>query len=199
MHDIGGEHRKVGPLSHFDAAPFVLLKRRVGRIQRHRAECLLAGQALFQVPVVVRKSIEGAARHGGIELDHGLAALHRGVGSGGQDRPRTQQRLPGIGAGQPRRPEPLRRKIQITDRMRRLHRGDDPQFREARDVRGVEHLRMLDAPARLGHRPLGRRHCRQRLLIEIEHQPVAPVADGVGLDLDAFSQCRDQERSQFVR
>ena len=55
-----------------------------------------------------------------------------------------------------RRP-PQPGEVEIADGVRGLHRRDDAELREARDVVGVDDLSGLDAKARLGRRPLARR------------------------------------------
>jgi hypothetical protein len=61
----------------------------------------------------------------------------------------------------------------------RLHRGDDPGRREARDVRRVDDLEMLDPPA-----PVGAILLRQ-LLVDRNDLRVGGIADRVGRDLEA--------------
>ena len=73
--------------------------------------------------------------------------------------------------------------------MRRLHAGDCAQPREARDVRGIEHLRMLDAVARAsppggGRRPLDR----------VQYLAVGSVADGVHRHLQPGAVGGEDER-----
>ncbi len=63
--------------------------------------------------------------------------------------------------------------------MRRLHRGDDAEWGEARDVvRRHDDLRVLDAVA--ARSPAG---LRDGPLVGVEHDPVGPVADGVSVHL----------------
>ena len=69
------------------------------------------------------------------------------------------------------------REEEIADRVAGLHRGDDPQLGEARDVGVGDDLRMLVAPARgLGVGP-------EACLEPVQHQAVAAIADGVHGDL----------------
>ena len=69
--------------------------------------------------------------------------------------------------------------------MNALHGGDDAQGAEARDVIGMNVLRVLDAPAKVATVGI---HFGPDAFIEIEHLPVGPVADGVGGDLKAMLQ-----------
>ena len=65
-----------------------------------------------------------------------------------------------------------------------LHGGEDAQLPEARDVRGVEDLRVLDAEAGV----LRRRVLAEGRLVGVEHDPVGAVPDGVGPDLEAVGE-----------
>src|SRR5690606_22251218 len=73
--------------------------------------------------------------------------------------------------------------IHIAGLVRGLHRRDHAELREARDVVGVEDLRVLDAEAVDGGGVLV-----ERGLVRIEHEAVAAVADGVRVHLEAGGQ-----------
>ncbi len=62
----------------------------------------------------------------------------------------------------------------------------------------MQHLRVLDAPARIGHRPLLRRDSRERLRVQVEHDAIAAVADGVRFDLDPVAQRCDEQWEQLL-
>ena len=68
--------------------------------------------------------------------------------------------------------------------MDALHGRDDAQFAEARNIGGVEMLRMLDAPAQV----LLVGMLVEDALVDIEHFAVGAVADGVDAEL---MSCRD--------
>src|ERR1051325_7192875 len=56
---------------------------------------------------------------------------------------------------------------------------------------------MLDAPTRLLNFPFRLRYRVHGLLILIENETIAAVADGVRLNLNSFSQCLSQQRLQI--
>ncbi|KKK77183.1 hypothetical protein LCGC14_2856170, partial [marine sediment metagenome] len=60
-----------------------------------------------------------------------------------------------------------------------LHGGDDAHLAEPRDVVGMEVLGVLDAPAEARLPRIG---CKGAL-VDVQHFPVRPVADGVGVEL----------------
>src|SRR5207244_4031960 len=80
-------------------------------------------------------------------------------------------------------PQAARRKVEIADRVRRLHRGNDSELRESRNVAGTQDLRVLDAPTRCSDRPPLYGHAVECLLVEVQHDAIAPVSYGVRLDL----------------
>jgi hypothetical protein len=61
----------------------------------------------------------------------------------------------------------------------RLHRGDDPRWRKARDVGRIDDLEMLDPPAAVA--PVFARE----LLINADHLRIGRIADGVRCGLEA--------------
>src|SRR5262245_32994819 len=68
-HQVAAEHREVSELADFDAAAVVFLEGGESRREGEHLEGLLAGNALFEMPVLVREAIERTARDGGVELD----------------------------------------------------------------------------------------------------------------------------------
>ena len=94
--------------------------------------------------------------------------------------PAVEQRPPGVGRPGAVAPAPIG-DPHIRSRMKRLHRGDDVESGEARDVVRVDELGVLDAEdlrrglrVRVGAGDLG----------GVEHQPHGRVADGVGGDAE---------------
>ena len=120
---------------------------RIGRIDREAGERLLQGQRLFRAPparglvvavlpgdscVQAPERVHGLDREVGAERDAGAALLQRPPGVGAQQPVCAHagfgHRLVGRGVGG-------------------LHRGDDLQLGEARDVGGVDQLGVLDPVA----------------------------------------------------
>jgi len=56
---------------------------------------------------------------------------------------------------------------------------------------------MLDTPARRLNFPFRFRHCIHGLLILVKDEAITPIADGMGLDLNALSQRLLQQRLQL--
>src|SRR6266487_2072401 len=86
--------------------------------------------------------------------------------------------------------------MQIANRMRSLHRRDDAEFRETRNVRWVYDLRMLVAPTWLSDLSLLLRHSLQSFLVFIHDKSIRVIADGVRLHLDSLLQSFFQHRQQ---
>ena len=101
------------------------------------------------MPAFAAESVKAFARDGRIEFDHWFAAFDRRVRAPGMIAPVLIKLCPGIRAGETFEAESLRREEEIADRVRRLHRWNNAELREARDVLRAENLRVLDAPARL--------------------------------------------------
>src|SRR2546421_9238771 len=87
--------------------------------------------------------------------------------------------------------------MQIANRMRRLHRGDDAKFFEAGDVERIHDLSVLDAPARLGNLSLIRRYSAQRLLVLIKYEAITAITDRMRLALNAFAQSFFEHRQEI--
>ena len=83
--------------------------------------------------------------------------------------------------------------------MRWLHRRNDAELGEARNVGRIDNLRVLDAPARLADFPLVRRDGFECLFVKIENHAVGAIADCVRLDLNAAAQCFFEHRPQVFR
>ena len=64
--------------------------------------------------------------------------------------------------------------------MNPLHRGDNAQAREARDVVGVQMLGVLDAPTQFAAIDAG---ILERPLIDVEHFAVGTISDGMCVEL----------------
>ena len=96
--------------------------------------------------------------------------------------------MPGIGAIQPGVAEAGRCEVEVADGVAGLHRGDDVQVPEHRLVPGAQDLGVLDAPAGLGKAAFTGGHGGQGVAVPGQNLGIAPVADGVGGDLDAAAQ-----------
>ena len=78
-----------------------------------------------------------------------------------------------------------------------MHRRDDAEFGEAREVLRAQNLRVLDAPAGLADFSLIRRHGLQRVFVKIEDRAIRAIADGVGFDLHAAAKRFLEDRLQL--
>src|SRR5882724_2088382 len=140
------------------------------------------------MPAFAGPSLDVLARDGGVKLDHRFAAFDRCVRSPGNDYAGLNKTVPRIRARQTFDPQTRGRKMQIADRMRSLHRRNDSQLLEPRNVQWIHNLRMLDAPARIGNLALRRRNGFQSFLVLVENKAITPVADCMRFTLNAFSQ-----------
>src|SRR3982074_504680 len=137
------------------------------------------------MPAFAGPTLDVLARDGRVKLDHRFAALHWRVRASGNDYAGLNETVPRIGAFQTLDPQACGREMQIADRVRRLHRRNDAEFFEARNVERIYDLSVLNAPARIGDLALIRRHGFQRFLILVENEAITLVADRVGLNLNA--------------
>jgi hypothetical protein len=126
----------------------------------------------------------------------GVALLNRGVAARGYDCSRIEQRVPRIGTSETVGTKPAGSEKQVTDGVRRLHRGDDTQVREARNVSRTQYLRMLDTPARPRNRALADGNGCKRPFVQVEHDAIAAIADRVCFDLNSPAQGLRQDGKQ---
>src|SRR5215213_3111117 len=150
------------------------------------------------MPALARKAFLIAARDRRVKLYHRLAALDRRIRPSGDDRSGLQQTLPCIRAFETTQAQSARRKEEIADGVRGLHGRDDTEACEARDVRGVENLRVLDAPARLADLSLRGRHGSESLFVEVKGNAIGAITDGVRFDLYPLLQRFDEHRQQLI-
>ena len=78
--------------------------------------------------------------------------------------------------------------------MDRLHRRNDAELGEARDVGVIEDLHVLDAKT-----VIDRRHGLERRLVGVERDAIAAVADRVRADLEAVLQRARRRRRADAR
>src|SRR6184192_4242325 len=83
--------------------------------------------------------------------------------------------------------------------MRWLHRRNDAELCELRNVGRIDNLRVLDTPAWFPNFSLVRRYRFERLLVKIENHVVCPISDGMGLDLNPAPQRFFEHRPQLFR
>ena len=99
---------------------------------------------------------------------------------------RIREPAPGISAVDAARTEPGIGPAHVIAGMRRLHRGNHPEFEEALDVLMPHNLGMLDPQPRVGR--LGKRLARGG--IGVEHQGICLVPDRVCADLPSILEPR---------
>ena len=159
-----------------DELAFVLLgKFGVGGALRVGVERLAAGE------LVLRKVGFGAgfvhARDGGVEAAKGRDGLDGIVGAEGERHAGVEECLPCVGVGGALGAETRFGPVHVGEQMVGLHGGDDAELLEARNVGGIDDLRVLDAVAR-GAGDAG-------LRIGVESHGGGLVADGVKAELEA--------------
>ena len=161
--------------------PMILfLEAGEGRPDRHRLERFLARHRLLGKPAARRPVVVVLARDGGVERVERIHALDREVAAVRDDDAGVEQRPPGVRAERARVAEPRRRPVHVARLMHGLHRRNDAELREARDVGVVEDLHVLDAKAMID-----RRHGLERRFVRVERDAVAAIADRVRRDLEA--------------
>ena len=92
----------------------------------------------------------------------------------GMMTPVFEQRPPRVRAERSRVAQASWRPVHVARLMHGLHRGNDAELREARDVGVIEDLNVLDAEPMVD-----RRDGFERGLVRVERDAVAAVADGV--------------------
>ena len=82
--------------------------------------------------------------------------------------------------------------------MRWLHRWNDAELGETRNVFCAENLRVLDSPARLGYLALVRRSLFERGGVKIEDDAIRAITDRMRLHLNATTQSLFEDRTQSL-
>ena len=118
-----------------------------------------------------------AADRGG-EAGEGVGVFDREVRAEGERDAVVEHRAPGIGAAEPLEPHPRLGHQPVRGLVGRLHRGDGAVAGEARQVRRIDDLGMLDPPAPVAGIGGG------KLLDRIEQGGVGLIADRVDRDLE---------------
>src|SRR6266542_418591 len=150
------------------------------------------------MPILARFAFDAFAGNGGVKLNHRFAALDRRIRTTGDNAARLEKTLPSVSAGEPIHSQPARREEQIADRVRWLHRRNDAELCEPRDVGSIYNLRVFDAPARLANFSVFRRNRLKRLLVKIENDAIGAIADCVRFDLDTAAQRFFEQRTQLL-
>ena len=107
--------------------------------------------------------------------------------------------MPRVCAGESIHSKPFRREKQIADRVGRLHRRNHTELGEARNVRRIDNLRVLNSPARFFDFSLIRRHRFECGFVKIENLSVRAIADCVRLNLDPATQRLFEHWPQLFR
>src|SRR5262249_51328684 len=144
------------------------------------AECLLDREPLVGEPAAGRLTLEVSARDGGKEAESGITELDGKVAAEGQVNPGVEETAPGVGPSEAASANALLCPGHVARGMGRLHRGDDTELREPRDVGDVDDLRVLDAEAGGGG--------DTGAGVGLEDVVVGRVANGVGGDLESSGE-----------
>ena len=78
-HQIAIEDGEVSNLADLDRAQLILAEAGIGRPDCEKLQGGLAVQGLIEIPALTGIAVKVPAYGGGVELDPGFAALHRGV------------------------------------------------------------------------------------------------------------------------
>ena len=149
--------------------------------ERQRMQRLHPGQALAGRELA---SVREPPRDGRVEVGQGIDVLDRHIGARRQRGAARQQLPPDVGPLlHARRSNAIGHPGAVRGGMDWLHRGNDAERREARDVGGTQQLRVLDAPAQIGSTPAG---ALERRLVDVQHLAIGAIADGVHGELIAL-------------
>ena len=123
-------------------------------------------------------AVERAAGDGGVDAEDGVERRDSPVGAEGEARVGVEERAEGVGGLDPYRPDAALDPAAVIDGVVRLHRGDDPDPAEARDVLEAQVLTVLVAEAAVaGAVDAG------DAVVDVEQDGVGAIADGVHGDL----------------
>ena len=104
------------------------------------------------MPIRPGKTTEVMTIGCGVKLNQRIALLDRRIRTTANSGAGIKQRTPGVCAGEALLAETGWREEKIADRVRGLHRGDNPLRRKARDIFMRDDLSVLDAKARIAQR-----------------------------------------------
>ncbi len=169
---------EVGQLAGFERAEAVFAVPGVGGVEREAAERLFQRHRLVRVPAGHWLALRILARDGGVQAEERVRCFDREVRAAGDTRTLVQEGAPRISALDALGADAGFGHVFIRRRVGRLHRRDDADRLEARDVARLHDLRVLDAVtlrAALG--------CGDFFLVDVEDLLVAGVANRMHVDL----------------
>ena len=137
-----GEH------AHGDLSLVTLLERCVCALRRVVAYGVLNRDALFGPPAADGQAVRALARDRRVETEVRVDRLDRPVRAEGDVYAVRHHRVPTVRAHHSVLAQTRLGPALVRDCVRRLHRGDDSEVSEAREVRRRDNLRVLDAVAR---------------------------------------------------
>jgi hypothetical protein len=170
------EECQVGDLARAQLAAPILLEGGVGSLHGEAVKSLGRSELLVGKPATGRLTGGIGSSDGGKEPEPWIAQLDREVAAEGHVDVGVEEPSPSIGPGQPGVAQPCLGHGDVAGGMGGLHRGDDAELGEARDVGGIGDLCVLDAESRGGS--------DAGAGVGFEDVVVRRVADGVGRELE---------------
>ena len=158
-------------MARIERAEPVLGEAGIGRLAGEAGQRLVEGHALLGPPSARRLSRRVLPADRGGEAGEGVGRFDREIRPESEMRAGRGDRLPGVGALEPRRVQARFGHRPVAGLVGRLHRGDDPGLGDARDVGRIDHLDMLDPPAAVALEALA------EVLIGRDHLRVGGIAD----------------------
>jgi hypothetical protein len=176
--DVGD--RDVGPHPRLQHTGPIFPTGGIGRPVGVSAQGFLGGQGLLRVPATGWLQLLVAAGDGCVQTVENVMVGARQVGTEGQWHAGLSKGSPRVRSLDSLGAEPVLRPALVLDAVGWLHRRDDAGRCKAREIVGVDHLRVLDAVAERSCLRAGPYHRLQKG----QSFPVPGVADGVNPDLE---------------
>ena len=156
----------------------------IRRIEGEGAQGLGQAQVLLRIPAAGRLSLVVFAGDGRVQAIERIGRFHREIRAGSDHRALFQEALPRVSTLDAFVAHAILGHVHVGGGMGGLHRGDQLQRHEARDVLQRDDLRVLDAVAQ----SLGLRVAAVGRGEAVQHFAVGAVADRVDADLVALGE-----------
>ena len=190
-----------------DLTLLLLVEGGVGPLGRVVADGVRHREPLLGPPAARRVALRALARDRGVEAEVRADGLDRPVRAEGDAHAVRLERVPTVGPEHAVLAKSVLRPTLVRDGVRGLHRGDDAEVSEAREVQGRDDLRVLDAVARFVARLRLTEHklgiCARLVYFSrrpeaVERHAVRAVADAVESDLKPGGVALDDHLRQLL-
>src|SRR4030095_6554628 len=140
------------------------------------------------MPVLPGKAFLILACHGGVELDHWFATFNGSIRSARNYNSRLDEAFPRISTTKTLDAQTTWCEEEIANRMRRLHRRNNPKLYKPRDVCRVNNLSVLNSPSGIGNLAFGTRYSGECSFVFIKNVAIRFVSDRMSFNLNPFAK-----------